>query len=96
MEEKKSEKGPKTTSLDRNELAKALELVEKDSIEIAQSFNSLFDSLRLSLSQATSTSVDHMNCFSEAAGRLQECGINILLSVSLTYHLLCMFTNTGN
>ncbi|GAA0153271.1 hypothetical protein LIER_11552 [Lithospermum erythrorhizon] len=76
MEEKKSEEGPKTTSLDRNELAKALELAEKDSIEIAQSFNSLFDSLRLSLSQATSTSVDHMNCFSEAAGRLQECALD--------------------
>lgn len=26
--------------------------------------------------QVTSTSIDHMNCFGDAAGRVQECGIS--------------------
>ncbi|KAL2238229.1 UNVERIFIED_CONTAM: hypothetical protein Sindi_1014600 [Sesamum indicum] len=58
----------------RKEILKALAAVERDSAAIAESFSSLFASLRLSLSQATSSTVDHMNCFSDAAGRLQECG----------------------
>ncbi|KAL6177266.1 hypothetical protein ACLB2K_048792 [Fragaria x ananassa] len=46
--------------------------VERDSLAIAGSFTSLFSSLRLALSEVTSNSVDHMSCFSDAAGRLQE------------------------
>ncbi|KAL9177655.1 hypothetical protein ABFS82_01G072700 [Erythranthe guttata] len=57
----------------RKEIMKALEAVERDSSAIAESFSSLFNSLRFSLSQATSSTVDHMSCFSDAAGRLQEC-----------------------
>ncbi|KAL0324285.1 UNVERIFIED_CONTAM: Dynamin-related protein 4C [Sesamum calycinum] len=57
----------------RKEILQALAAVERDSAAIAESFSSLFASLRLSLSQATSSTVDHMNCFSDAAGRLQEC-----------------------
>ncbi|KAL6556397.1 hypothetical protein OROGR_005685 [Orobanche gracilis] len=57
----------------RKEILKALEAVERDSNAIAESYSRLFASLRLSLSQATSSTVDHVNCFSDAAGRLQEC-----------------------
>lgn len=63
-----------TTPYDgQKEIVKALEVLERDSVAIAGSFTSLFSSLRLVLSQVTSTSVDHMNCFSDAAGGLQEC-----------------------
>jgi len=51
---------------------RALEVLERDSVAIAESFTSLFDSLRLALSEVTSSSVDHMHCFNDAAGRLQE------------------------
>ncbi|CAL5437729.1 unnamed protein product [Camellia sinensis] len=64
----------KSTSLDQKEILRALEVVERDSVAIADSFTALFASLRLALSEVTSTSVDHMRCFSDAAGRLQECG----------------------
>ncbi|XP_057800110.1 uncharacterized protein LOC131015705 isoform X2 [Salvia miltiorrhiza] len=57
----------------RKDILKALEAVERDSAAIAESFSSLFGSLRHSLSQATGSTVEHMNCFSDAAGRLQEC-----------------------
>ncbi|KAI7988684.1 hypothetical protein LOK49_LG13G00998 [Camellia lanceoleosa] len=73
----------KSTSLDQKEILRALEVVERDSVAIADSFTSLFASLRLALSeggsnslQVTSTSVDHMQCFSDAAGRLQECALD--------------------
>ncbi|KAL5747500.1 hypothetical protein ACOSP7_024501 [Xanthoceras sorbifolium] len=59
-------------SFDQNDIVKALEVVERDSIAIAESFSSLFASLRLALSEATNSSVEHMQCFSDAAGRLQE------------------------
>ncbi|KAL6174711.1 hypothetical protein ACLB2K_051357 [Fragaria x ananassa] len=58
--------------LNQTELFRALEVVERDSLAIAGSFTSLFSSLRLALSEVTSNSVDHMSCFSDAAGRLQE------------------------
>ncbi|KAM5572448.1 hypothetical protein ABKV19_012485 [Rosa sericea] len=58
--------------LNQTELFRALEVVERDSIAIADSFTSLFSSLRLALSEVTSNSVDHMHCFGDAAGRLQE------------------------
>ncbi|CAK9142217.1 unnamed protein product [Ilex paraguariensis] len=64
----------KVASFDQKDIMKALEVVERDSVAIAESFTSLFTSLRLALSEVTSTSVDHMACFSDAAGRLQECG----------------------
>ncbi|KAB2608607.1 hypothetical protein D8674_011805 [Pyrus ussuriensis x Pyrus communis] len=62
----------KPTLLNQTELFRALEVVERDSLAIADSFTSLFASLRLALSEVTSNSVDHMHCFGEAAGRLQE------------------------
>lgn len=54
------------------ELLKAIEVVERDSFAIAQSFTSVFASLRLSLSQSTDTSLHHIQCFTDAAGHLQE------------------------
>ncbi|TQD85808.1 hypothetical protein C1H46_028624 [Malus baccata] len=65
----------KPTLLNQTELFRALEVVERDSLAIADSFTSLFASLRLALSEVTSNSADHMHCFGEAAGRLQESGI---------------------
>lgn len=56
----------------RPDILRALEVVERDSVAIAESFTSLFASLRLALSEVTSTSVDHMRCFFDASGRLQE------------------------
>ncbi|CAK9324155.1 unnamed protein product [Citrullus colocynthis] len=56
----------------QSEIFKAIEVVEKDSLAIAESFTSLFASLRLVLSEVTSNSIDHMHCFNDAAGRLQE------------------------
>ncbi|CAL5442557.1 unnamed protein product [Camellia sinensis] len=66
----------KSTSLDQKEILRVLEVVERDSVAIADSFTSLFASLRLALAEVTSTSVDHMQCFSDAAGRLQECPLD--------------------
>ncbi|CAL1375331.1 unnamed protein product [Linum trigynum] len=60
------------TELNRREIVKAVEVVEKDSLAIAESFTSLFSSLRSALSEATSSSIDHMHCFGDATGRLQE------------------------
>ncbi|XP_030946223.1 BLOC-1-related complex subunit 6 [Quercus lobata] len=59
-------------SLSQTDILRALEVVERDSSAIAESYGSLFASLRLALSEVTSSSVDHMQCFSDAAGRLQE------------------------
>ncbi|OVA14035.1 hypothetical protein BVC80_1787g111 [Macleaya cordata] len=61
---------------DRNEIFKAMEIVERDSMAIAESYISLFSSLRLVLSEGTSSTVDHMSCFSDAAGRLQESALD--------------------
>ncbi|KAL3609901.1 hypothetical protein D5086_000921 [Populus alba] len=60
------------TNLNQGEIFKALEIIERDSLAIAGSFTSLFASLRFALSEATSTSVDHMQCFGDATARLQE------------------------
>ncbi|CAA3030917.1 Hypothetical predicted protein [Olea europaea subsp. europaea] len=57
----------------QDEILKSLEVLERELVAIAGSFTSLFSSLRLVLSQATSTSIDHLNCFSIVAGDLQEC-----------------------
>ncbi|KAL4191530.1 hypothetical protein AMTRI_Chr07g80970 [Amborella trichopoda] len=59
-----------------DEMLKALEFVERDATAIAGSFTSLFSSLRLALSEVTSTSVEHMRCFSDIAGRLQESALD--------------------
>ncbi|KAJ1406008.1 BLOC-1-related complex subunit 6 [Sesbania bispinosa] len=56
----------------QNEILRAIEVVERDSLAIAQSFTSLFASLRLALSQSTTTSLHHIQCFTDATGRLQE------------------------
>ncbi|XP_050150765.1 uncharacterized protein LOC126625749 isoform X1 [Malus sylvestris] len=62
----------KPPPMNQTEIFRALEVVERDSLAIADSFTSLFASLRLALSEVTSNSVDHMHCFGDAAGRLQE------------------------
>ncbi|KAK7369692.1 hypothetical protein VNO80_11735 [Phaseolus coccineus] len=56
----------------QSEIFRAIEVVERDSLAIAQSFTSLFASLRLALSESTATSLHHMQCFTDATGRLQE------------------------
>ncbi|KAF3335557.1 hypothetical protein FCM35_KLT20064 [Carex littledalei] len=61
---------------DQREIVKALETVERDSVAIAESFTSLFSSLQLSLSDATSTSIENMECFNEVIGRLQESALD--------------------
>ncbi|GMH22702.1 hypothetical protein Nepgr_024545 [Nepenthes gracilis] len=66
---------PNLSSFNQTDLLKALEVVERDSLAIAESFTSLFASLRLVLSEVTGGSIDHMQCFSDAAGRLQESAI---------------------
>lgn len=58
----------------QSELFKAIEVVERDSFAIAQSFTSLFASLRLALSHSTATSLHHIQCFTDATGHLQESG----------------------
>ncbi|MQM12946.1 hypothetical protein Taro_045867 [Colocasia esculenta] len=91
--------------VDRAEILRALEVVERDATAIAESFASLFSSLRLALSQksltivlcdgedwsfekqlhpkvvpvkgrVSSTSVEHMRCFNEIIGRLQESALD--------------------
>ncbi|TYG77348.1 hypothetical protein ES288_D03G187300v1 [Gossypium darwinii] len=62
--------------LNKSDILKAVEVVERDSRAIADSFSSLFASLRLALSEVTSGSVDHMRCFGDAAGRLQESALD--------------------
>ncbi|XP_077241862.1 uncharacterized protein LOC143882250 [Tasmannia lanceolata] len=63
-------------SLGQRDIFRALEVVERDSTAIAESFNSLFSSLRLALSEVTGTSVEHMRCFNDAAGRMQESALD--------------------
>lgn len=62
--------------LNKSDILKAVEVVERDSQAIADSFSSLFASLRLALSEVTSGSVDHMRCFGDTAGRLQESALD--------------------
>ncbi|KAL3652684.1 hypothetical protein CASFOL_002365 [Castilleja foliolosa] len=66
------EPGESEPSDRRKEILKALEAVERDSATIAESYSSLFASLRSTLSQATGSTIDHMKCFTDATGRLQE------------------------
>ncbi|KAE9607697.1 hypothetical protein Lal_00014481 [Lupinus albus] len=61
-----------SSGLNQSEIVKAIEVVERDSLAIAESFTSLFASLRLALSNSTTTTIDHMHCFADATGRLQE------------------------
>ncbi|XP_019086019.1 PREDICTED: uncharacterized protein LOC104717975 [Camelina sativa] len=65
-----------SSSLKQGEILRTLATVEKDSQAIAESFASLFVSLRSTLSEATGSSVDHMSCFGDAAGRLQESALD--------------------
>ncbi|KAL0727216.1 hypothetical protein Bca4012_023309 [Brassica carinata] len=60
----------------QGEILRSLATVEKDSQAIAESFSSLFVSLRSTLSEAMNSSVDHMSCFGDAAGRLQETALD--------------------
>ncbi|XP_006657699.1 predicted GPI-anchored protein 58 [Oryza brachyantha] len=54
------------------ELAAAMEAVERDAAAIADSYASLFASLRVALSNVTSTSAENMDCLGDVVGRLQE------------------------
>ncbi|XP_060207055.1 uncharacterized protein LOC132634905 [Lycium barbarum] len=75
-EEEEEQRGESETSVNGKEILKAIEIIERDSMAIANSYTCLFASLRSTLSQVTSTSVDHMNCFGDAAGRVQECALD--------------------
>ncbi|KAK1436233.1 hypothetical protein QVD17_02012 [Tagetes erecta] len=65
-----------SSSVSQKEILKAVEAVEKNSVAISDSFSALFASLRHALSDVTSRSVDHVQCFSDAAGRLQESALD--------------------
>ncbi|KAM3385497.1 hypothetical protein ACQJBY_009370 [Aegilops geniculata] len=62
------------TSPGAREVAAAMEAVGRDAAAIAESYASLFASLRITLSNVTSTSADNMECLGEVVGRLQESG----------------------
>lgn len=51
VENPPAESNPTTSSLDHKDIFRAIEVVERDSVAIAESFTSLFDSLRLALSE---------------------------------------------
>ncbi|KAI3792429.1 hypothetical protein L2E82_06309 [Cichorium intybus] len=65
-----------SSPINQKEILRAVEVVERDSLAIADSFSSLFASLRIALSEVSSRSVDHVQCFSDAAGRLQESALD--------------------
>ncbi|KAI5655473.1 hypothetical protein M9H77_32660 [Catharanthus roseus] len=75
-EEETTARDREPVAINGNDIQKAIEVIERDSLAIAQSYNSLFASLRSALSQVTGTSIDHMSCFGDAAGRLQECALD--------------------
>ncbi|TQD85807.1 hypothetical protein C1H46_028623 [Malus baccata] len=79
----------KPTLLNQTDFFRALEVVERDSLAIADSFTSLFASLRLALSEVTSNSADHMHCFGEAAGGLQESVLDAATKTSAMCVGLC-------
>ncbi|XP_009382356.2 uncharacterized protein LOC103970343 [Musa acuminata AAA Group] len=58
------------------EILRALQVVERDSVAIAESYASLFSSLRIALSEVTSTSLENMQCFNDVVGRLQESALD--------------------
>ncbi|KAJ6825399.1 uncharacterized protein M6B38_375950 [Iris pallida] len=60
----------------KEEIFTALEIVERDSAAIADSYASLFSSLRLALSQVTSTSLENMECFNDIVGSVQESALD--------------------
>ncbi|CAN6462284.1 unnamed protein product [Victoria cruziana] len=57
-------------------MVKTLEELEKEAISIAQSFTSLFSSLRSDLSEVTGASLEHTRCFNDSAGRIQEAALD--------------------
>ncbi|KAG2310999.1 hypothetical protein Bca52824_022556 [Brassica carinata] len=71
--------------LNQEEILRTLATVEKDSQAIAVSFSSLFVSLRSTLSEATSSSVDHMSSFGDVAK------FPIYLDKYIICHLPCIF-----
>uniref|UniRef100_K3ZX71 BLOC-1-related complex subunit 6 C-terminal helix domain-containing protein n=3 Tax=Setaria TaxID=4554 RepID=K3ZX71_SETIT len=54
------------------EVAAAMEAVERDAAAIAESYASLFASLRVALNNVTSTSAENIECLGDVVGRLQE------------------------
>ncbi|CAM0905873.1 unnamed protein product [Alopecurus aequalis] len=69
-----SEAAPAATAAppEARKVAAAMEAVERDAAAIAESYASLFASLRIALSNVTSTSAENMECLGEVVGRLQE------------------------
>ncbi|XP_020581073.1 uncharacterized protein LOC110025126 [Phalaenopsis equestris] len=66
----------KKTAEDRREIFRALEVVERNSSAIAESYDSLFSTLRLALSEVTSNSIENMQCFSDVVGSLQVAALD--------------------
>ncbi|CAL9068117.1 uncharacterized protein LOC135596878 [Musa acuminata AAA Group] len=64
------------TATSPGEILRALQVVERDSVAIAESYASLFSSLRIALSEVTSTSLENMQCFNDVVGRLQESALD--------------------
>ncbi|KAH7839270.1 hypothetical protein Vadar_002033 [Vaccinium darrowii] len=60
-EEERGGSNSKPTSFDQEDILRAIEVVERDLVAIAQCFSSLFDSLRLALSEVTSRSLSKCN-----------------------------------
>ncbi|CAD5195306.1 unnamed protein product [Musa acuminata subsp. malaccensis] len=67
---------PAPAATSPGEILRALQVVERDSVAIAESYASLFSSLRIALSEVTSTSLENMQCFNDVVGRLQESALD--------------------
>ncbi|MCO5576542.1 hypothetical protein L7F22_030353 [Adiantum nelumboides] len=73
---------------------RTLEAVEKDAQGVASSLSSLLCSIQSALSMVTSSSVEHLECYNDAAGRVQEAVIWMELkciSPSATVFNCCSF-----
>lgn len=55
---------------------RTLEAVEKDAQAVAHNLSSLLSSLQSALSQVTTSSVEHLQCYNEVAGRVQEAALD--------------------
>lgn len=67
---------PATFDLDVLMAIRTLQAVDKDAHSVADSLSSLLSSLQAALSQVTSTSVEHLSCYSEVAGHVQETALD--------------------
>eukprot|EP00250_Pteridium_aquilinum_P032924 c4961_g1_i1 orf=85-510(+) len=55
---------------------RTLEAVEKDAQAVASTLSSLLSSLQSALSKVTASSVEHLECYNEAAGHVQEAALD--------------------